>query len=94
MHYTHEDEESRRAEIDAAKATMLSAEALSKSAGPVGSLCCDALVRAQCLTALISHPEIREWVKTQAVKPGRGGAIHLWTQLACEYAEALSRPNT
>ena len=45
MHYTHEEEEARRAEIDAAKATRSSAEAALKTAGPVGSLSCDALVR-------------------------------------------------
>lgn len=62
----------------------------SRDAVGIGS---DALVRAQCLTALMSHPEIREWVKTESVRPGKGGALRLWTDLAREYAEALSCPN-
>jgi hypothetical protein len=47
------------------------------------------LVRSQCLTALMSNPEISAWVHKESLLPGSGGKLEIWTQLAKEYAQKL-----
>lgn len=65
MHYTHEEEEARRAEIDAAKATRSSAEAPSKTAGPVGSLavatCSLPVSSARAISSLLRKASATYW---------------------------------
>lgn len=88
MHYTHEEEESRRAEIDAAKAMRSSAEAPSKTAGPVGSLSCDALVGR--LTARVVSAARR--TAAEIVKSHRGGESNIDDENELvEAVEALDR---
>ena len=48
-----------------------------------------ALVRAQCLVALMSSPGVRDWVENESTKPGKGTQIKIWTDLAAEYADDL-----
>lgn len=48
-----------------------------------------ALVRAQCLVALMSSPDVRDWVEDESAKPGNGTQIKVWTDLAAEYADDL-----
>ncbi len=51
-----------------------------------------ALIRAQCLTALMSNDSAVAWVSREATKPGRGGPVFVWTDLAKEYAAELLKP--
>ena len=48
-----------------------------------------ALVRAQCLVALMSSPSVRDWVEDESTKPGKGTQIKIWSDLAAEYADDL-----
>lgn len=48
-----------------------------------------ALVRAQCLVALMSSPSARDWVEDESAKPGKGTQIKVWSDLAAEYADDL-----
>lgn len=48
-----------------------------------------ALVRAQCLVALMSSPSVRDWVENESTKPGKGTQIKIWSDLAAEYADDL-----
>jgi hypothetical protein len=49
----------------------------------------DKLINATVLVALMSNPDIVDWVKYEGYKPGSGGQSKIWTDLAKEYAGAL-----